>query len=144
MRLVTYSEGGIARLGAIAGDRVVDLKAASRGELPGSMLELLALGHAGLEAARRALDAAGPEGARLSQTRLLAPIPRPPKNVIAIGLNYREHAIESARARNQEVVFPKVPVIFTKAPLTVIGPEAEIVVDYQVTQQPDWEVELAV
>ena len=62
---------------------------------------------------------------------------------MAIGLNYREHAIESATAKNQPVVFPTVPVIFTKAVTSVIGPDAEIVVDHAVTKQPDWEVELA-
>jgi 2-keto-4-pentenoate hydratase/2-oxohepta-3-ene-1,7-dioic acid hydratase in catechol pathway len=61
---------------------------------------------------------------------------------MALGLNYREHAIESARARGQEVVFPEVPVIFTKAATSVIGPDADIVVDYEVTKKPDWEVEL--
>jgi 2-keto-4-pentenoate hydratase/2-oxohepta-3-ene-1,7-dioic acid hydratase in catechol pathway len=142
MRLVTFADGGSARTGAVVGDRVIDLNRASNGEIPTTMLDLLAQGDAGLERARRLLAGAGTEGVPLRQARLLAPIPRPPKNVMALGLNYREHAIESARARGQEVVFPEVPVIFTKAATSVVGPDADIVVDYELTQKPDWEVEL--
>ncbi len=144
MRLVTFRLGGVERVGAVMGDRVVDLHAASNGEVPATMLELLAQGDAGMERARRVLAQAQDQGVPLSQVTLLAPVPRPPKNVMALGLNYREHAIESARARGEQVVFPEVPVIFTKASTSVIGPEAEIVVPYDVTTKADWEVELAV
>jgi len=143
MRLVTYVEGDSARLGAVVDDRVVDLARVSGGEVPATMLELLGQGDAGMERARRALEGARGQGTPLGQAQLLAPIPRTPKNVMALGLNYREHAIESARARGQQVVFPEVPVIFTKAATSIIGPDADIVVDYELTQKPDWEVELA-
>ena len=64
---------------------------------------------------------------------LLAPIPRPPK-LIRIGLNYRDHAIET----KQEV--PKVPTVFSKFPTTVIGPGAPIVLPQNYTR-PDYEAE---
>ncbi|MBK9169205.1 MAG: fumarylacetoacetate hydrolase family protein [Bryobacterales bacterium] len=68
--------------------------------------------------------------------RLLAPIPRPPK-IICVGLNYRDHAIES----NMEI--PKVPTLFSKYPTAVIGPGAPIVLPKKSTQ-PDYEAEFAV
>jgi 2-keto-4-pentenoate hydratase/2-oxohepta-3-ene-1,7-dioic acid hydratase in catechol pathway len=143
MRLVTYQGESGPRTGAVVGERVVDLNEASGGEVPVSMLQLLEQGDAGIERARAAAERGAGSGRPLSEVRLLAPIPRPAKNVIALGLNYREHAAESARAKGQPVVYPSVPVIFTKAVTAVIGPDASIEVDYDVTQQPDWEVELA-
>ena len=59
-----------------------------------------------------------------------------------LGRNYVAHAEEAARARGQEVKIPTVPVIFTKASTSVIGPVDDIPVDRAVTQQVDWEVEL--
>jgi 2-keto-4-pentenoate hydratase/2-oxohepta-3-ene-1,7-dioic acid hydratase in catechol pathway len=73
-----------------------------------------------------------------------APIPRPAKNVFALGLNYVAHAKESAQARGREMKIPAAPVIFTKAPTTVTGPFDDVAVDRQATQQVDWEVELGV
>jgi len=71
----------------------------------------------------------------LSEVTVLAPIPRPPK-LICVGLNYRDHAIES----NMEI--PKVPTIFCKFSNTVIGPGAHIVLPKNSTQ-PDYEAEFA-
>jgi 2-keto-4-pentenoate hydratase/2-oxohepta-3-ene-1,7-dioic acid hydratase in catechol pathway len=76
-----------------------------------------------------------------SQIRLLAPIPRPRKNIFAMGRNYAEHAKESAAVRGEKV---GPPVIFTKAPTSVNSPFGDIVVDPAVSVQVDWEVELAV
>ncbi len=72
----------------------------------------------------------------LSEVTLLAPIPRPPK-FICVGLNYRDHAIESNMA------IPKVPTIFNKFPNSVIGPGAAIVLPKE-SSQPDYEAEFAV
>jgi len=78
----------------------------------------------------------------LADVRWHAPIPRPIKNVFCLGRNYVAHAEEAARARGQEVKIPTIPVIFTKAPTSVIGPFDDISVERSVTQQVDWEVEL--
>jgi 2-keto-4-pentenoate hydratase/2-oxohepta-3-ene-1,7-dioic acid hydratase in catechol pathway len=72
----------------------------------------------------------------LSSVTLLAPIPRPPK-FICVGLNYRDHAIESNMA------IPKVPTIFSKFSNAVIGPGENIVLPKESTQ-PDYEAEFAV
>jgi 2-keto-4-pentenoate hydratase/2-oxohepta-3-ene-1,7-dioic acid hydratase in catechol pathway len=68
---------------------------------------------------------------------LLAPIPRPAKNIFCLGRNYAEHA----RERGNPV--PTVPIYFTKAPTSVVGPEAPVI-HHAVTRQLDYEVELAV
>src|SRR5260370_32684640 len=51
----------------------------------------------------------------LDSVTLLAPIPRPPK-LICVGLNYRDHALES------KMEIPKVPTIFAKFSTAVVGP----------------------
>jgi 2-keto-4-pentenoate hydratase/2-oxohepta-3-ene-1,7-dioic acid hydratase in catechol pathway len=132
------------RLGLVRRDHVVDLTAAFGRSWPGAPSTLLALIQAGPDAWQRA-DAADTDGAPshpLSAIRWHAPIPRPAKNVFCLGRNYAAHAREAAQARGQEVKIPTVPVIFTKAPTSVIGPFDDIAVDRTVTQQVDWEVEL--
>jgi 2-keto-4-pentenoate hydratase/2-oxohepta-3-ene-1,7-dioic acid hydratase in catechol pathway len=76
--------------------------------------------------------------------KLLAPIPRPRKNIFGIGLNYVEHVAESNRSLNTSKDLPTEPVIFSKPPTSVIGPGDAIEHNKSITQQLDWEVELAV
>ena len=154
MKLVTYraSVEAPARLGVIAGDLVVDVEALadSQGEdLPDTMLGLIDCGRPGLDALRACLDEAGgrfPAGTAtaLANVRLLAPIPRPRKNIFGIGLNYVEHVAESAKSLDTAKDLPKQPVVFSKPPTTVIGPGDAIEHNRKMTQQLDWEVELAV
>lgn len=154
MKLVTYraSVEAPARLGVIAGDLVVDVEALadSQGEdLPDSMLGLIDYGRPGLDALRACLEEADgrfPAGTAtaLANVRLLAPIPRPRKNIFGIGLNYVEHVAESAKALDTAKDLPKQPVVFSKPPTTVIGPGDAIEHNGKMTQQLDWEVELAV
>ncbi|MEO5708180.1 MAG: fumarylacetoacetate hydrolase family protein [Alteraurantiacibacter sp.] len=153
MRLVTYraSVDADARLGAIVDDLVLDLArfGASKGvALPATMLEFIDLGPAAVSTVS-AMIADGkdsfPLGCAipLSNVKLLAPIPRPRKNVFGIGLNYTEHVIESASALDTSPDLPREPVIFSKPPTSVIGPDEPILHDATITQQLDWEVELA-
>jgi 2-keto-4-pentenoate hydratase/2-oxohepta-3-ene-1,7-dioic acid hydratase in catechol pathway len=154
MKLVTYraSVEGAARLGVIEGDLVVDVErlAAGQGEsLPVSMLGLIDAGRPGLETLRACLEAAKgrhkPGAATaLANVRLLAPIPRPRKNIFGIGLNYVEHVAESAASLDTAKDLPKQPVVFSKPPTTVIGPGEAIEHNADITRQLDWEVELVV
>jgi 2-keto-4-pentenoate hydratase/2-oxohepta-3-ene-1,7-dioic acid hydratase in catechol pathway len=80
----------------------------------------------------------------LAQARLLAPIPRPRKNILCLGLNYADHAAESSAARGREIGAPDHMVVFTKAVTSVTGPTDDIPYDNAVTSQLDWEVELAI
>jgi 2-keto-4-pentenoate hydratase/2-oxohepta-3-ene-1,7-dioic acid hydratase in catechol pathway len=154
MRLVTYRANveAAARLGAVVDDMVVDVErigAAAGVALPASMLDLIDLGPPATMALKKILsDKASqwPVGAvlPLANVRLLAPIPRPRKNIFGIGLNYVEHVAESSRALDTARELPKQPVIFSKPPTSVIGPDDAIEHNKAITQQLDWEVELAV
>ncbi len=154
MRLVTYRESieSEARLGAVEGDLVVDVaKIARRAgqELPATMLAFIDLGPPALADLSVALDQHRghfPAGTALplANVKLLAPIPRPRKNIFGIGLNYVEHVEESSRSLDTAKDLPKQPVIFSKPPTSVIGPDEAIAHNRKITQQLDWEVELAV
>jgi len=165
MRLVTYRRGASrARIGAVAGDAVLDLGALAadlahergairhgRGGFPKTMLALVEGGPAALASAREALehglsvikrDGVGglaelKLGVPATKARLEAPIPRPPRNVFCLGRNYKEHAAE----RGAEP--PPHPVYFTKAPETVVAPGARVVY-HAATKELDYEVELGV
>jgi len=145
VHLVTYRAGRTPRLGAIWHDALLDLRnlsvdmatqrhprPAREALLPTTMLELIEAGP-GLWAraqevwdyGRVLVDRLDPGDLqrrrvlrRLSRTRLLAPIPRPRKNIFCMGRNYAEHAAERGAAP------PERPVFFTKPPTAVIGPGA--------------------
>ncbi len=80
----------------------------------------------------------------LQELELLAPIPRPLKNVMCLGWNYAEHAEESAQAFERPLELPEHPLVFTKAVTTLNGPDADFLYDERVSKQIDWEVELGV
>lgn len=154
MRLVTYRETieSEARLGVIDGDLVVDVEkiGAKAGlSLPASMLDFIDLGPPAILSLGDTLkEFSGRFPARtavpLVNVKLLAPIPRPRKNIFGIGLNYLEHVEESSRTLDTANDLPKQPVIFSKPPTSVIGPDEAIGHNRKITQQLDWEVELAV
>lgn len=153
MRLLTFSprRGGVTRVGMLLGDeRVLDVGAAAqraRLRLPfdaGDMLSLIGSGRAGLAALRKLARSAAGMGASLRTLRVLAPLPRPRKNVFCVGWNYLEHFEEGARARPQVQEMPTHPAFFTKAPTAVNGPYDPIPPHAGVTEKLDWEVELGV
>jgi len=152
MRIATFRAGGRTRLGVVRGERIVDLThvaRVAREDEPGDelrdMLTLIAGGQQALErvislVADATVDAEFP----LDVVELLAPIQRPRKNVFCVGRNYAEHAAESFRAAGKEVKLPPAPNIFTKAVTAINGPYGDIPFDASVSEQIDWEVELAV
>lgn len=75
---------------------------------------------------------------------LLAPIPRPRKNVMCLGLNYLEHAEETASQVGRSAKAPEYPIVFTKSPTSVIGHNANIPFDAETCSKLDWEAELGV
>jgi 2-keto-4-pentenoate hydratase/2-oxohepta-3-ene-1,7-dioic acid hydratase in catechol pathway len=154
MKLVTFRAHAAAsgRLGLLHDGLVVDaerLGLAVGQAFPSTMLDLIDAGPDALAALGRALEET--EGTRPmgvaqpeENVRLLAPIPRPRKNIFGIGLNYVEHVEESARTLDTSKDLPKQPVVFSKPPTAVIGPGDPIQHNGAMTQQLDWEVELAV
>jgi 2-keto-4-pentenoate hydratase/2-oxohepta-3-ene-1,7-dioic acid hydratase in catechol pathway len=131
VKFITFRKaGGDPEAGVIVRDQVVGLKGAG---FP-SMLAVLGGGSEArlmIESWVESSTAAYP----LNSVTLLAPVPRPPK-LICVGLNYRDHALES------KMEIPKVPTIFSKFPSAVIGPGEPIVLPKNSTQ-PDYEAEFA-
>jgi 2,4-diketo-3-deoxy-L-fuconate hydrolase len=72
----------------------------------------------------------------LGDQRIGAPFARP-HQILCIGLNYRDHAAETGQA------VPEEPILFTKSPNTLIGPNDEVRIPRGSTK-PDWEVELGI
>jgi 2-keto-4-pentenoate hydratase/2-oxohepta-3-ene-1,7-dioic acid hydratase in catechol pathway len=147
MLLVTFTEGGKSRLGILdrARDEVVDLSRVASG-LPPDMLAFIALGEPGLAEARRAL-ASGAGRLPLVQVRLMAPIPKPARNIFCVGKNYREHAQELQTAGLKgggADAIPELPIFFTKATSSVIGPGEPIPAWLDPTNTTDYEGEFAV
>ena len=127
MKLVSFSAGdGRVRPGFLKddGNSVIDLGAAGYDDA-------LAVITAGSTASASTRGASFP----MSEVRLHAPILNPPR-VFAIGLNYRDHAIESGMA------IPTTPVVFFKLSTAIIGPGENIILPRNSTE-PDYEAEFA-
>jgi 2-keto-4-pentenoate hydratase/2-oxohepta-3-ene-1,7-dioic acid hydratase in catechol pathway len=133
MKFVTFQRNGASEPGVLMDSDVVSLKGAG---FP-TLLDAIAGGVAARSRIGEwVLKPPASEVAPLTSVRLLAPIPRPPK-IICVGLNYRDHAIES----NMEI--PKVPTIFSKYATSVIG-HGDTILLPRVSTKPDYEAEFAV
>ncbi len=134
MKLVTFTQNGSSRLGALitrdGQEMIVDLNGVEP-SLPTDIIAFLAAGQQVRSAAEKALSG---KAMKLSAVKLKAPIPQPGK-IICIGLNYRDHAIET----NSPI--PEYPVVFAKYANTVIGPGEAIVLP-KVSKEVDYEAEL--
>jgi 2-keto-4-pentenoate hydratase/2-oxohepta-3-ene-1,7-dioic acid hydratase in catechol pathway len=159
MRFVNVRAGGSSHLGILEGEHVFLFaalahrvaRAKARGKRRGAVVEIpddllsfiergsLAQARTALALGRRLLKSgkAHEIALPLAGARLLAPIPRPRKDIVCLGRNYAEHAKESGGS------VPAVPIFFTKPPTCVVGPEASVI-HHTVTRQLDYEVELAV
>jgi 2-keto-4-pentenoate hydratase/2-oxohepta-3-ene-1,7-dioic acid hydratase in catechol pathway len=84
----------------------------------------------------------------LAQVQLTAPVPRPRRNVFCVGKNYHAHAKEFAGSgfdsSAQAGDIPKAPIIFSKVPESVIGPNDVIVIPAEISTAIDYEAELTV
>ncbi|QIZ07080.1 fumarylacetoacetate hydrolase family protein [Priestia megaterium] len=113
---------------------------------PSSMQECIDLGESFIEQVQVLYDWVNSGGhasslyVSLEEVTLLAPIPRPNKNIFCVGKNYAEHAIEMG----SEADIPEHIMVFTKAPTTVIGQNETVLNHQDVTNQLDYEGELAV
>ncbi len=148
MRLVTFTPRlhGPQHVGLVReGKEVVDLKNIGGDPPfdPADMVALIAAGDAALKWLRDVAMRAR-EATPLASVTLIAPVPRPRKNVFCVGWNYVEHFAEGAKARPHVQEMPTHPAFFTKAPTTVNGPYADVPAHAGVTGKLDWEVELGV
>lgn len=132
MRFARFLYGGSPRLGVIEGTGIRPFP-----EGVGTLQAYLALAPSGRASLERG------EPVPLAGAELLAPV-RPLKNVFCVGRNYVGHAEEIARARGTELKLPNVPTFFTKAPTAIADPGATLHLSAEVSQEYDWEAELAV
>lgn len=137
MKLVTLRVDGTTRLG----------------RLEGNTIHLLDTG--GAEVARQGvctlIDAPGRDSGQtvaLDDAELLAPVPRPNRNIFCVGKNYHAHALEFASSgfdsSAAKGAVPEHPIIFSKVPESVTGPGTPVRIDRKVSEAIDYEAELAV
>ncbi|WP_396160658.1 fumarylacetoacetate hydrolase family protein [Flavobacterium sp.] len=153
MKLLTYkTQDTEPRLGFIHNNQVIDMQDfgdISNFPLPNDMLELIDMGFE-IIAEITEMVAETPENLfeeiayEMNEVTILAPIEKPRKNIIGIGLNYTEHVAESARTLDTTGKLPTKPIIFSKPPTTVTATNTEIIKNTKLTSQLDWECELAV
>lgn len=79
----------------------------------------------------------------LADLTLEAPVV-PARNVFCVGRNYLEHAREGARVSGKPLSLPKVPTFFTKAPTSIAAPDSTLHLQASVSNEYDYEAELAV
>jgi 2-keto-4-pentenoate hydratase/2-oxohepta-3-ene-1,7-dioic acid hydratase in catechol pathway len=144
MKLITYKHNQTISCGLLSADSVLDVPSIWPGpNPPRSVKQIL---ERGPDCLRRLAELAGSADfpVPLQQTKLLAPIPRPPK-LLALAGNYSEHIKEAGLALglSHSPRRTTVPRPFLMPPTVVIGPDEEIHwPDY--SEQIDYEIELAV
>ena len=147
MKLATVQWEGSARVALVDGDagRAWPVAPPAWAPAPFGMLDLIR----GWRDLRDAVKRHG-DGIPLSQVEVLAPIPRPARNVFCVGKNYHDHAQEFTRsgfdgsAKGAADAVPDHPIFFTKVPETVVPTGAAIRIPHSLSDQIDYEVELAV
>ncbi|MGH9274055.1 MAG: fumarylacetoacetate hydrolase family protein [Acidimicrobiales bacterium] len=116
------------RAALVLGDQIADVATASDGRFDPDPMALYEQWEEFRDFATTVTAATGP----LVEAALCNPAPRP-RQVFAIGINYRSHAEESGMA------VPEVPIVFTKFPASLAGPFDDIAI---IGGSSDWEVEL--
>lgn len=133
MKLVRVGSPGAEKSGVLVDDyHFYDISA--MGDLGESFFNRHTM--ADIAAHVRSLQEKGVEPQSLKGKRLGAPVSRP-HQIICIGLNYADHAAETGAE------IPSEPIIFTKSPNTLIGPNDDVRIPRK-SQKTDWEVELAI
>ena len=112
---------------------------------PSTIIEGISLGFDFVEQARKLVEAARQSDnvesfkQSFSEIEWLAPIPRTPKNILCVGKNYNEHAIEMGEEKAPENIL-----VFTKPPTAIAADEATLPIHASKTEKLDYEGELAI
>lgn len=136
MRIATIVYQGRRRVGRLSADgqelELFDIDG-TRGALP--LIEAAATG--------AALPAVNGRVA-LAEVQLIAPLPAPRRNLWCVGRNYHAHAkeLQASVFKDNTKAVDSWPIVFTKAPETVVGPGAEVRLPGAVSTQIDYEAEL--
>ena len=145
MRLITYKNrrDKATYVGVLVNDDLEVVSLSDNG-FPSDMNEIVRLGSSGLTKFRELLDT-NPKTLSISEIDLLAPIPRPLRNIMCVGKNYHDHAKEfygSGFDSSGKKAVADFPVIFTKATPSVIATGDEIILANDYTNTTDYEGEL--
>ena len=144
MKLVTFERAGVQNIGIIDPESNRIWPIGDRIDNGGDKMLALIKNYASV---RDRLTTQG-DSIDMAGVTIVAPIPRPARNIFCVGKNYFEHAQEftqsgfDATSKRGENV-PDHPIIFTKPSTTVIGPDAAVLTHSAVTEQLDYEAELA-
>jgi 2-keto-4-pentenoate hydratase/2-oxohepta-3-ene-1,7-dioic acid hydratase in catechol pathway len=139
MKIARYRYDNKETYGVLNNDSVLSLPALAeenREQLPENVEGFIAAGENALWTAENLLLKVKSEQlTALNESTLLAPLAQPPK-IICLGLNYRDHAKETA------ATLPKEPIIFMKPRTAIIGPNGKI--NKSFVRELDYEGELAI
>ena len=143
MKLVSFTTATGRGIGAVRDDgQIIDF--ADDPSLPFEMVDFIALGTSGLDAAQRIVD--NSEATIVSKPRLEAPI-RPRNNIMAIGKNYHAHALEFSASgfdASETTAIPEHPIVFTKALSSIVADGDGIELSSDPSGTTDYEGELGV
>lgn len=144
MKIAAYLDRGQPQVGLVS----ADLTTVAPFQLPPADAALGAQAIVALQADGRPLPATGTP-VPLASVQLLAPLPRPRRNIFCVGKNYHAHAKEFAGSGFDSSAksggdIPSVPIVFTKVPECVIAPGATILIPAEVSTAIDYEAELAI
>ncbi len=143
MRIATYVQGGKRQVGVVSPDG----RQVTAFELPPDAVRRGALPLVEAAARGEPLPALEATAVPLSSVRLEAPIPMPRRNLWCVGRNYQAHARELATSvfKDNSADVVAWPIVFTKAPETVIGPTDDVVLPgAAISEQIDYEAELTI
>lgn len=142
MRIATYTHQGRRQVGLVSFDASavtpigLDAVGAHRGVL--ALIEIAATG--------AAWPAAAGAPIALTEVRLEAPLPLPRRNLFCVGRNYHAHAKElhDTVFKDNAKAVDAWPIVFTKVPECVVGPDDDVRLPTAISTQIDYEAELAV
>ena len=138
MRIITFEHKNMIGAGVLTPDHQIIVKAEGKDALN-------AVRHFIESGEDIATWQGGKASLSLDEVQLLAPIPVPARNIFCVGLNYYDHAEEYSKSdfdKSDKPAIPSVPVFFTKATTSVIGPDAPVRSSLDPTQSVDYECEL--
>lgn len=150
MKLVTYLLKGAQRVGVLDESERWVYPVSAAGNTAADMLELISqtddAGLAKLKALSAKASGAVCGAARMEDIRLLAPIPVPKQDIVCLGVNYADHAEESARFHRDHFLkeSARQTIYFSKRVNRAVDPFGTICAHEDLTQQLDYEAELAV
>ncbi|SDK15416.1 fumarylacetoacetate hydrolase family protein [Natronincola ferrireducens] len=149
MYFVTYLENNVEKVGLLLDNKtkVLDLARALGKNHLNNMLELIT--HCNKEMIDKIKGLTQDKmlyekAVDVKDIKLYSPIPQPRRNVICLGLNYKDHAEELKNSLGKQVQTLKAPVYFGKMACDIIGDGDAIDNHPNITEAIDYEVELAV